>query len=485
ELFNGGLLTHDDNWTLPRYALRTEIRMGDYDEGGGVSYCRDQLARRRNGHSWERDLRSALETSYYDCVEDFERRNVHALSRRGSRRKERYTFFSHEQQIMHQDQETLLDPAQVPVDELETVTEQLHTGKVYSVMLSLQVSQENRYLANTEGTRAFTSSNVWTLSLLIGMPDDDGFLHTDFVSYHGRNLEDVPSPQRLRRDGLKLIRNLASLANAPWHVSNAQYALMDHHTTGTLFHEAFMHAVEANRLSEGAWGEQSNIFFGRMGSRVMPEGISIIDDPTRLDLIGGYTLDEDGVAGKRVQLVTDGMLTEYLHSRQTANHLRHRTATQGRSNGHARAESSSPPIPRQSNLRVSASNGLTRQCLLEELLRRVEGDGQDYGLLLENARAGQVDVEEEGLHMVWPSRAYRIYPDGRKEPVKGAYLAGTPHMTLQSIIAMGHAAKTHGAFCGAESGWVPITVSAPAAIAKAEIARMSTSEFVELPPPLW
>ena len=60
-----------------------------------------------------------------------------------------------------------------------------------------------------------------------------------------------------------------------------------------------------------------------------------------------------------------------------------------------------------------------------------------------------------------PVMAYRIYPDGKKELVRGIDISGTPLVALQSIRAASREIETFNGVCGAESGWVPVSASAP------------------------
>jgi hypothetical protein len=60
-----------------------------------------------------------------------------------------------------------------------------------------------------------------------------------------------------------------------------------------------------------------------------------------------------------------------------------------------------------------------------------------------------------------PIMVYRIYLDGREELVRGADLEGTPLTALGDILAAGDDVKTFNGYCGAESGYVPVSSSSP------------------------
>ena len=54
--------------------------------------------------------------------------------------------------------------------------------------------------------------------------------------------------------------------------------------------------------------------------------------------------------------------------------------------------------------------------------------------------------------------AYRLYPDGRRELVRGVDIVGTPLTALGSIIAASREVESFNGICGAESGWVPVSL---------------------------
>lgn len=83
--------------------------------------------------------------------------------------------------------------------------------------------------------------------------------------------------------------------------------------SGILLHEAMGHAFEADFNRKG-----QSIFSGKMGQRVCPAGIDIIDDGTLDANRGACNFDDEGVPGQKTYMVTDGILTSYLHDRISA-----------------------------------------------------------------------------------------------------------------------------------------------------------------------
>ena len=83
--------------------------------------------------------------------------------------------------------------------------------------------------------------------------------------------------------------------------------------SGILLHEAMGHAFEADFNRKG-----QSIFSDKLGQRICPEGINIVDDGTLLWNRGSGNYDDEGVPGEKTYMVEDGILRSYLHDRISA-----------------------------------------------------------------------------------------------------------------------------------------------------------------------
>lgn len=83
--------------------------------------------------------------------------------------------------------------------------------------------------------------------------------------------------------------------------------------SGILLHEAMGHAFEADFNRKG-----QSIFSDKMGCRICPEGVTIVDDGTIRGNRGAINFDDEGVPGQYTTMVEDGILTSYLHDRISA-----------------------------------------------------------------------------------------------------------------------------------------------------------------------
>lgn len=210
----------------------------------------------------------------------------------------------------------------------------------------------------------------------------------------------------------------------------------------------------------------------------MPPGfLSLYDDPTLPGYDGSYRYDDEGVPAQRVVLVENGILKNYLHSRETAGKFGHKLGKPMKSNGHARADNRGQPTPRMSNIVVKSENERSMEELKEMMLKECREKGKEYGLMLLGTSGGFVVPELSFFH-TFPKKIIRLYTDGREERVKGIYLVSTPYQMLDNIVATSDHYDTFQGTCGAESGWIPSTEIAPEAYIKSvEYGIIPRSEY--------
>ncbi|MGH9640493.1 MAG: metallopeptidase TldD-related protein, partial [Bryobacteraceae bacterium] len=227
---------------------------------------------------------------------------------------------------------------------------------------------------------------------------------------------------------------------------------------------------------------------GRVGTRVLPPTVSLVDDPTLKDfngqpLLGSYDVDDEGVKAQRVSLVENGMLKDLLMSRRPGPDFQ-------ASNGHARSADLSDPKPLSSNLLFQASDGLNPADLKKKFLDACREDGQQWCLeikQMDNPALSSVNQEDfsgflgslaGGLASGEraPLLVYRVYvADGREELVRGGVMEGLTLRSLRNLPGVGNDARVYtymqnpadgfagsalGAF-GSAQGGIPSTVIAP------------------------
>jgi len=179
--------------------------------------------------------------------------------------------------------------------------------------------------------------------------------------------------------------------------------IIDPPLNGGMIHEAFGHACEGDSLTGG-----SSVLQDRINTLVGPEHINLFDDPTLKGHIGSYVYDWEGTKATRKQMVKDGVLSEFLHSLDTASRLKMNA------NGAARAQSFMyPPIPRMSNTFMEPGDWD-----LEELIEDTK-----EGLIMCNIDYGYTD-STKGQFMFKSVHGQLIENGERTQVVRDASIAG-------------------------------------------------------------
>ena len=257
-----------------------------------------------------------------------------------------------------------------------------------------------------------------------------------------------------------MISTVLALRAAPVVEPFSGPAILLNRASGVFFHEIFGHRIEGHRQKDV---EEGQTFTKMVGKSVLPEFLSVADDPTEKkfgneDLRGFYRYDDEGVPASRVELVEQGILKTFLLSRSPV-------AGFANSNGHGRREPGRQVVSRQGNLIVQSTKTMPLLKLREKLVAECLKQDKPYGYLFEDITGGFTMTSRGGpqAFKVLPVVVYRVYADGRPdELVRGVDIVGTPLSCFSKIVATGDDPAVFNGTCGAESGWVPSRRSPPA-----------------------
>jgi predicted Zn-dependent protease len=281
-----------------------------------------------------------------------------------------------------------------------------------------------------------------------------------FESFDSHTLAGLPSDATVRQTIEKMVKDLKALRTAPLVDPFTGPAILSGRASGVFFHEIFGHRIEGQRNKNENEGQT---FAKQVNQKILPDFISVLDDPTTekiggVDLNGYYTYDDEGVKARPVKVVENGILRNFLLSRSPVGNFE-------QSNGHGRKQPGYRAVGRQGNLIVQASNTVTTARLREMLIEEAKKQGKQFGLFFDDISSGFTLTTRDSPQsfQVTPIMVYRIYVDGRPdELVRGVDLIGTPLTSFSKIVAASDKTDVFNGFCGAESGWVPVSAVSPA-----------------------
>ncbi len=214
--------------------------------------------------------------------------------------------------------------------------------------------------------------------------------------------------------------------------------VLDPELAGVFAHEAVGHASEGDLIHEG-----NSVLAGRIGERIGGPGLTIVDDPS-LPEFGFDPVDAEGVATQRTELVRDGVINAYMHTRETLASVGNGLA------GHARGMPGEVPLVRMSNTFIENGDSSYDECLAE----------CGTGILLIGSRGGQVDPGR-GMFQFNAEFGYLVEDGALGGMVRDVSLSGEILGTLHEIALIGDDRHMHQGYCGKGGQAVAVGDGAP------------------------
>ena len=347
-------------------------------------------------------------------------------------------------------------------------------GNLYDATATFSANQDTRWFVSSDGSAIQASQTYYRLQISAFSKADDGMELPRYESFFAYTPEGLPDDAAVLKAVNAMIADLQALRKAPIVDPYTGPAILSGRAAAVFFHEVFGHRIEGHRQKSESEGQT---FKKMVGLAVLPDFLSVVFDPTLrryggTDLAGSYDFDDEGVKARRVNVVSDGVMQNFLMSRTPIDGF-------STSNGHGRAQPGFSPVARQSNLIVLNSRPIAHARLLEMLVEEIKKQGKPFGLLFDDIAGGFTITGRTipNAFNVLPLMVYRVYPDGHEELVRGVDLIGTPLTVFSKILAADDGTLVFNGVCGAESGAVPVAASAPAIlVSQIEVQKKSKSQ---------
>jgi predicted Zn-dependent protease len=355
---------------------------------------------------------------------------------------------------------------------------------ILNSIVTFSAQATNQFQVNSEGTKLQFGNVHYRLELFIQGKAPDGMDINRYYNFDWTDPANAPDDRAVLAQCAILQKEMEGLASAPLVEPFAGPAMLTGRAAAVFFHEVFGHRAEGFRQKDINEGQT---FARKVGEPILPEFISIVDDPTQARLgstilLGHYPFDDEGVASRRVTLVENGVLRNFEMSRQPIVGF-------ASSNGHGRRQVGLEPVSRQGNLLIESSKKVTNAELRTMLIAEAKRQGKEFGLLIDDIAGGFTFTGrgQPQAFQVQPLVVYEVFADGRPDRlVRGVDIVGTPLVSLTKILATGDTPEVFNGYCGAESGSVPVAAAAPAMlISEMEVQKKQTSTDRPpiLPPP--
>lgn len=331
---------------------------------------------------------------------------------------------------------------------------------------TLRATAVNRYLVNTEGAVLRQGYTGYVTGISVGGQAEDGMrLSRDngTTATSAKELESWPAFRKRTIDDLK---SLEELRKAPVVAAEDYYGpvLFSGDAAADVMDKLFVPNVEADRPEMGTTARTQGAYQSSYKSRVLPETMSVTDDPLTKTfngkgLLGAYAVDDEGVPAQAVDLVVKGKLESYLLGREPVKDF-------AESNGHGRA---APGQAARSHAGVTIfkpSQPLPPAQLNARLLAMAKEQKRDVYMV--ETLAGELA----------PRLLYRVRAeDGKRELVRGAVFDELDNRSLRSSIV----AAGSDMYVANRLGAIPQTTIAPSLLFDDIGVKRATEEQQKLP----
>jgi len=390
-------------------------------------------------------------------------------------------------------------------------------SEIHESRVTYYIVYATEYLLTSEGTEIRQNRHFAAIEAGMRTFADDGVPLNHFYATYAARPADLPSVEAMRK-GLNVAgTELMTLRAAPPAQDYSGPVLFEARAAAPMLAQVLGPAVNGARppisfspVMEqmlGNLGGKSD-WVSRIGARVLPSGVSVVDDPGAKEfkgtpVIGGYAVDNEGVRAQKVTLVESGNFKSELMSRRPG-------PDSDQSNGHGRAAFLNDAKPTMSNLFFSSAETLSAAELKKKFLDACRTEKLAYCLVVREmdnpalSLLHQEDFSEllasygggAGTGDRLPLVVYRVYPEtGREEMIRGSRIIGLNSRALRNLAGIGNdtfvfnymqsqingfAGTALGAFGSAQSG-LPASVVAPSLLFEELEVRGARGEAKRLP----
>lgn len=302
--------------------------------------------------------------------------------------------------------------------------------------VAVSLARERWRLRDTEGLRVDFPRDVAEIELEAVDIATDGLKVSASRSFYALSERALPGAAELEAEARSIMADLAALKVAQTTSPFDAPAILDPSIAAAVVWSLGARLSGEEQRNPGG----TQVFREKLGKKVMPSFLSLVDDPTLAEfggrpLVGSFAFDNQGVPSQRVVLVERGVLKGFLLSRFPVLGF-------GRSNGHARRPPGYMPVALPANLLLEPAVGSSRvpedrlfEMLLQELRRRRKPQG--FWVRKLKGIVQQAGGRQDSIRIL----ARLVYlvdaKTGARTLVRNLDVVGTPLVLMESILAAG------------------------------------------------
>ena len=290
-------------------------------------------------------------------------------------------------------------------------------------------------LTNSFNTYIFQDLSFLRLFSLV-FTQENGVIQKAINSVGGLGGFEIIETDKAQNISIKTAKEAVEMLKAKSPVGGKFTLITDPKLTGTMIHEAFGHACEADTVLNN-----ESILKGRINEKVASEKVNNIDDPMMgqgkkfglpYELFGCYFVDDEGIPSQKTIIIENGILKNYLHNLESSSRM------DTLPNGHGRSSSfSSRPQVRMGFTLLEPGEWNT-----EEIIEDTKN-----GILCEDFQYGYTDPTT-GNFQFKCKFSYKIENGEKIELMRDVSLSGMILEVLNKISAIGKQIDYSDGMCG-------------------------------------
>jgi len=447
--------------------MNVEARVGDYkldssnfisEEGfRGFIGPSGTVGIDRDYNSLRQDLWIATDQAFKEAVEAYSRKQAYLSS---LARQSDIDDFSRVQPIQHIEPLVASDWSNRNWEqESRDASAALRAyPQIYESRVTYYLVYTTEYLLTSEGTEVRANHSYAAIESGMSSLADDGMQVNHFYTAYAPRPADLPNADTVRKGLNVAAAELIAMRISPPAPDYTGPVLFESRASGALLAAVLTPSLSGARPPVAfqpvvdqlmnALGGRSD-WSGKVGQRVLSPSVSLTDDPGAKDykgglLIGGYSIDEEGVPAQKVDIVAEGKLKQLLMSRRPGPDFED-------SNGHGRSAFLADPQPVMSNLFFASSEALTKDALKKKFLDACKAEKLDFCIVIRQMDNPSISLlhQDDFTELLasfggnaatdrLPLVVYKIYPaDGHEEIVRGARVSGFGPRMLRNIDGIG------------------------------------------------
>lgn len=191
--------------------------------------------------------------------------------------------------------------------------------KIIKSVINPWYTVNSKYFVSSEGSEIL-QNHTDTVTEMIATAHESGLTQSVNITEGGRGgLEQIIADKKIFESAKQIASKASQLLDAKPAKGEEATVVMNPDFVSLLTHEILGHPSEADRVlgkemawAGGAWWK------GKIGTRIGSDNLNVFDDPTIKDSLGWYYFDDEGVETKKTTLVKNGILTNHMQNRETA-----------------------------------------------------------------------------------------------------------------------------------------------------------------------